>query len=250
MPENRKIIQIDEEKCDGCGLCIPACAEGALQIIDGKARLVEDRYCDGLGDCLGECPAGAIKIIEREAEPFDQAAVDRHLQKLRKEQSMDDGFSSVCAGTCPGARERDISAAKPESNTPVDEEREGAEPEPELGHWPIQLELVSPQSRFLKGKELLIAADCVPFAYADFHYRFLRGRSLLIGCPKLDDQEAFRKKLVDIFKYAEVKKITVLHMEVPCCHALSRMIHSALLESEIDIPVEETVIGVDGTIKQ
>ncbi len=242
----RKIISIDESKCDGCGLCIPSCEEGALQIIDGKAKLVKDIYCDGLGNCLGECPQGAIELIEREAEPFDEKAVDEHLEKLsqnRKEEAHLEGTVSC------GSREvRSInSPAEPEK---LNIEGGGAAPEAELSHWPVQLHLVSPEARFLKNQDLLIAADCVPFAFADFHRRFLAGRALIIGCPKLDDVELYHHKLVEIFKKNDLRSIQLVNMEVGCCFGLSRLVRSALQEAGVDILLKETVVGVDGSIKQ
>jgi ferredoxin len=235
MPAVRKIVKIDEEKCDGCGLCIPACAEGALQIIDGKARLVDDRFCDGLGDCLGECPRGAIEIIEREAAPFDEGAVKDYLKKQQE------------CSACAGMAERDLrGTADRQHETAVAD----ADEEAELTHWPVQLHLVSPQARFLQGRELLISADCVPFAFASFHPRLLRDKSLLVGCPKLDDVESYHRKLVEIFKYNDIPKITLAYMEVSCCFGLSRLVKSALAEAGCSIPVEEVIVGVDGSIKE
>ncbi len=242
----RKIITIDENKCDGCGLCIPSCEEGALQIIDGKARLVKDVYCDGLGNCLGECPQGAIKMIEREAEPFDEKAVEEHLEKLKREggSELDDKIR------CGGSATRDISRfSETEKKTEAVSDQQSAV-EAELSHWPVQLHLVSPEARFLQNQDLLIAADCVPFACADFHPRFLAGRALLIGCPKLDDVDTYHDKLVEIFKRNNLKSINLVHMEVGCCFGLSRLVHSALQEAGIEIPVTETIVGVDGSIRQ
>ncbi len=240
----RKIISIDESKCDGCGLCIPSCEEGALKIVDGKARLVKDIYCDGLGNCLGECPRGAIKLIEREAEPFDEKAVEEHLEKMQKEET---GKPEVQMASC-GAREIRGTGSPVEANTGSAAEPAAA-PEAELSHWPIQLHLVNPEARFLKEQDLLIAADCVPFAHADFHRQFLAGRALVIGCPKLDEVGAYHDKLVKIFKNNNLKSITLVHMEVGCCFGLSRLVHSALKEAGVDTPLNETVIGVDGSIK-
>lgn len=241
----RKIISIDEEKCDGCGLCIPSCAEGALQIVDGKARLVKDIYCDGLGNCLGECPQGAIEIIEREADPFDEKAVEDFLAKKKEAPEEEEAECGVCCGS---SVTRDVRAAKGDHSLPL-ASFPGDGPEAELSHWPVQLHLVSPQSRFLQGVDLLIAADCVPFAFADFHRQYLAGRSLIIGCPKLDDVEAYHQKLVEIFKNNSLKSITLVHMEVGCCFGMSRLIHTALEESGSDIPLEEIIIGIDGSIK-
>lgn len=242
----RKIIFVDEEKCDGCGLCIPSCAEGALQIVDGKARLVKDIYCDGLGNCLGECPLDAISIIEREADPFDEEAVEEHLATLENIISAEQ--ESDC-GVCCGSVEREISPPADLKKSDALPPGRAYEPEAELSHWPIQLHLVAPQSRFLKEADLLIAADCVPFAYADFHRSFLAGKALIIGCPKLDDVKAYQQKLVQIFKLNDLKSITLVHMEVPCCFGLSQLVKSALIEAGVDLPVAEVIVGVDGVIK-
>ncbi len=242
----RDIIEIDESKCDGCGLCIPACEEGALQVIEGKARLIKDVYCDGLGNCLGDCPRGAIEIVTREAEPFDEQAVEKHLKKHSGLEMAQSGQEACCS-------------SRPIDNIKKNRESDGVrkeiasnrdEPEAELSHWPVQLHLVSPQSRFLHDADLLIAADCVPFAFADFHHRFLAGKSLVIGCPKLDDVEAYHQKLVDIFKNNKPKSIHLVHMEVGCCFGLSGLVKSALREAGSEIALEETVIGVDGSIKE
>lgn len=244
----REIIEIDEEKCDGCGQCIPACAEGALQIVDGKARLVKDIYCDGLGACLGECPQGAIEIIEREAEPFDEEAVAEHLGRFENNTAEEpDEECSICCGS---TLTRDIAAGQGEKDQSIlTLSAEAPAPEAELSHWPVQLHLVSPQSRFLQGVDLLIAADCVPFAHADFHRNFLAGRSLVIGCPKLDDVEAYQQKLEKIFKENDLKSITLLHMEVGCCFGLSRLVKAALKAAGAEIPLEEIIIGIDGSVK-
>lgn len=240
----RKIIEIDEDKCDGCGLCIPACEEGALQIVGGKARLVKDIYCDGLGNCLGECPQDAINIIEREAEPFDEKAVEERLEMLDKENDqLKIKETPVCCGG------NLLEGLEKERTAPAGRV-DNYEPEAELSHWPVQLHLVSPEARFFHDKDLLIAADCVPFAYADFHRQFLAGKSLVIGCPKLDDVEIYHQKLVQIFKLNRLKSITLLHMEVGCCFGLSRLVNSALKDAGIDIPFKEIIIGVDGSIKE
>jgi NAD-dependent dihydropyrimidine dehydrogenase PreA subunit len=242
----RRIIKINEDKCDGCGLCIPSCAEGALQIVDGKARLISDRFCDGLGNCLGECPQDAIEMIEREADQFDEAAVEEHLQVLQHEAKP----VSPCA--CAGSMEqnlRETGARQGGQALPVHSEPDESL-EPELSHWPIQLHLVSPQARFLQGQDLLITADCVPFAYADFHRKLLKGKSLLVGCPKLDDTAAYQAKLTEIFKHNQISSITLAYMEVPCCFGLNQLVRTALKEAgRDDIDIEEVVIGVDGSVK-
>ena len=238
----RKIISIDEEKCDGCGQCIPACEEGALMIVDGKARLVKEIYCDGLGDCLGECPQGAITMIEREAAPFDEAAVEEHLKNLEQVEQQD-AKKELKMSSLP--------VAEPGFKAPIAEEAPVTEEnEAELSHWPVQIHLVAPQSNFLKNADLLIAADCVPFAYANFHRQFLAGRSLLIGCPKLDDVEAYHHKLVEIFKLNKPNSITVVMMEIGCCAGMSRLVQAAIKEAGIRVPYLEITVNVDGTIKE
>lgn len=246
----RKIISIDEDKCDGCGLCIPSCEEGALQIVDGKARLVKEIYCDGLGNCLGECPQGAIEMIEREADPFDEEAVEEHLKSFETADVVSDQAEEECGICCGSSLVRDLKHEKVEGREPVESAQKGYEPEAELSHWPVQLNLVSPESRFLQGSDLLIAADCAPFAYANFHQKFLVGRSLVIGCPKLDDVESYHQKLVQIFKLNKLKSVTLVHMEVGCCFGLSRLVKSALKESGVDTPLEEIIVNVDGTLKE
>lgn len=248
----RKIIQIDEDKCDGCGLCIPSCAEGALQIVDGKARLVKDVYCDGLGNCLGECPQGAIEMIEREADPFDEEAVEERLKVLETGKTEEKGEEAeeTCGICCGSAVIKDIKphAVREEDKLPL--AGQVGNLEPELSHWPVQLHLVNPESNFLKESDLLIAADCVPFAYADFHREFLAGHSLVIGCPKLDDVNAYHQKLVHIFKNNNLNSITLVIMEVGCCHGLSRLVQSAMQESGVSIPLKEIVVNIDGTVRK
>lgn len=240
----RKIIKIDEEKCDGCGLCVPSCAEGAIQIIDGKARLVSEIYCDGLGACLGECPMGAITIEERVAAAFDEKATEQHL-------AVKESTPSVAHG-CPSERVTQFEPEAPPSlvkdQSPVASPH-SASPRSTLAHWPVQLTLVPPKAPFLQGADLLLAADCAPFAYANFHQDFLKDHSLLIACPKLDNMEAHVKKLTDILQQSSVKSLTVLHMEVPCCFGLVFMAKQALQASGRDIPFRDVKIGIKGDIK-
>ncbi len=232
----RKIVKIDEEKCNGCGLCAPACAEGALQIVDGKARLISEKYCDGLGACLGECPQGAITIEEREGEDFDEEAVTRHLR-------AQEPVSAPLPCGCPSATVTQF------ERQGVTEVAPGAHRRSMLGHWPVQLGLVPPGAPFLDQADLVLAADCVPFAYADFHQDFLKDHALLVACPKLDDFEAHLKKLTDILRHSQVKSLTVVHMEVPCCFGLVQMVKQAVLASGKDIPFKEVTIGVKGDLK-
>ncbi len=237
----RKIITIDEEKCDGCGLCVPACAEGAIQIINGKARLVSEIYCDGLGDCLGECPQGAISMEEREAKPFDEKAVQLHLagRGLSKPAEQSVG--------CPGLAARQIEH-KP--NGVRDDSEQPRQVPSRLKNWPVQIHLMPVYAPYLNGAHLTIAADCVPFAYADFHRRFIDGRVVLVGCPKLDDASAYVEKLSQILSANDIIEIEVPYMEVPCCGGMARIIQAALAKSEKNIPVTLTRVGIDGSIQE
>ncbi|MGI6659964.1 MAG: ATP-binding protein [Dethiobacteraceae bacterium] len=234
----RAIIHIDEEKCNGCGLCIPSCAEGALQIVNGKAKLVADNLCDGLGACLGDCPRGALTIIEREAEAFDEEAVQQFL--TAQEQSAPQALTFK---GCPGSRARTLNA--PEAGEAGDD---GQEIPSALGHWPVQLSLVNPTAAYFQEADLLIAADCAPFAYADFHRHFLRGRALTIGCPKLDDAAFYVQKLAKLIHANNLKSITVVIMEVPCCSGLLGIIREAMRLAGASVPVEVVQISVDGKI--
>ncbi|MCF6096494.1 4Fe-4S binding protein [Thermovorax subterraneus] len=249
----RKIVHIDEEKCNGCGLCVPACAEGAIQIIDGKARLVSDKYCDGLGACLGECPRGAITIIEREAEEFDEEAVKEHMARSKSEPPVHThihhGFS------CPGSRVIDLkhsSDAKENVKVPEKSFSEGdisIRIRSQLSNWPVQLMLVPVEAPYFDGSDLLVTADCVPFAYPNYHLELLKGKSVVIGCPKLDDGNYYVKKLAEIFKRNDIKSVTVAHMEVPCCYGLVKIVEEALNLSGKDIPLNLVEIGIKGDRK-
>ncbi len=230
----RKIIRIDEEKCNGCGVCVPACVEGALQIIDGKAKLVSEIYCDGLGACLGECPQGAITIEERAAEEFDEEATKLHLEEKHTTEELPCG--------CPSAT---VTQFKRQETTGV-APREATNQQSMLGHWPVQLTLVPPTAPFLQGTDLVLAADCVPFAYAGFHQDFLKDHSLLVACPKLDDFQAHLEKLTDILRHSSVKSLTVVHMEVPCCSGLVYMARQAMQLSGKDIPFKEVTVSIKG----
>ena len=225
----RKIIEIDEERCDGCGECVPACAEGAIEVIDGKARVVAEKYCDGLGACMGECPNDALTIVEREAEDFDEVAVEEFLKE--KEQKQEKPLQTP---GCPSAQFQTIMPAA---------EQEGTS---SLTHWPIQIHLVQPQAPFLKGADLLVAADCTAFSCAGFHQDYLKGKVVLIGCPKFDDQEAYVQKFTGIFRSADIKSITVLVMEVPCCSGLPVIIQHAMKAAQKEIPMETVVISTRG----
>jgi Pyruvate/2-oxoacid:ferredoxin oxidoreductase delta subunit len=233
----RNIVRIDEKKCNGCGLCIPACAEGALQGIDGKARLVKDIYCDGLGACLGECPQDAITIIQREAEEFDEKAAEEHIKKSYSVPTVHHTHI-----TCPSVNAmRFEREPKEKITTKVSEKRQSR-----ISKRPYQLKLLSPNVALFENADLLIAADCVPFAYADFHQAMLKNRTLAIGCPKLDDATLYRNKLAEIFLMSNIRRITVVNMEVLCCFGLNRLIQEALELSGKSIPLRQETISIKG----
>ncbi len=246
----RKIVQIDEHKCNGCGLCVPACAEGAIKIEGGKARLAADNLCDGLGACLGECPQDAIVIVEREADEFDEAAVVRHLGKAspvepEAPRRPHHDHRAAHHGGCPGARV--ISFAPPATSSPA----EAAKRQPSmLRQWPVQLHLAPVNAPYFQGADLLITADCVPFAYAGFHSDFLAGKAVVIGCPKLDDNSFYREKLTELFRVSTINSITVLRMEVPCCGGIVMAARQALAASGKDIPFHEVTITIGGEVKE
>lgn len=243
MKVKRKIIQIDEEKCDGCGLCVPSCAEGALQIVDGKAKLITDKFCDGLGACLGECPNEALRVIERVAEDFDEVAVEEHLQEKREEETQEE---PVVACGCPSARMQSfgipkaapgLEPATAQGNTPS-----------ALSHWPVQIKLVPPFAPFLKGADLLVAADCTPIAYPNFHKDFLDGKVVMVGCPKFDEVQAYVQKFAEIFKMAGVKSVEVVTMEVPCCQGLPIIVKKGMELAGAKIPMTQVIISTRGEV--
>jgi len=267
----RKIIYIDEEKCNGCGLCVPSCAEGAIQVIDGKARLVKDQYCDGLGACLGECPMDALHIIEREAEEFDEAAAMAHVARTRGNKAAagmhqnhstghahkhEEGHSHECnhghhenhahhGGGCPGSRMRVL-----KQHTAAPEETGAGDISfslrSQLQQWPVQLTLVPVQAPYFKGADLLITSDCVPFAYPDYHPKLLKGKKVVVGCPKLDDLDSYIEKLTSIIKLNDLNSITVAFMEVPCCSGMVYAAEQAVRAAGSDIPVHKVRISLDG----
>lgn len=273
----RKIIKIDEEKCDGCGNCVPECHEGALQIIDGKARLISDLFCDGLGACLGNCPPGALTIEEREAEPYDERIVmayivkggenviKAHLEHLRDHEEFeyltqaleylrDNGIENPLTAKdleekkshfgCSGSQERIIETKENKSD-------EGGERISHLRQWPIQLHLVSPQAAYFRNSNLLLAADCCGFAYPDFHKDFLKGKSLAIACPKLDtNKQVYLEKLITMINDSNLKSITVLIMQVPCCSGLTQLAQQAVVHANREISINVVVIGIEGNILQ
>lgn len=249
----RKIILIDEEKCTGCGVCIPGCPEGALEIVDGKAKLVSDEYCDGLGACLKDCPEDAITIIEREADDFDEKAAVERLQRLRREKAKEAVEQDARKPFfCPSEKVMQFNRETSETTKAEATETSVAKGsgKSQLNHWPIQIKLVPASAPYLKDANLLIAADCVPFAYAGFHQEMLKGKVLLVGCPKLDDPNFYIEKLGQIFKENDIKQITTAYMEVPCCFGLNHLITKALEAAGKDIPVDEVTITIEGDMKE
>ncbi len=233
----RNIIRIDEQKCNGCGLCAQACAEGAIQIKDGKARLVSEIYCDGLGACIGHCPEHATTIEQRETHSFDEQATRQHLAGL-KEQEQDAAF------VCPGI------AAMQLPRSSQDSPAAAGDVSSQLRNWPIQLKLVSAHASCFEGAHLLLVADCVPFAAGDFHSRFLRGRSIMIGCPKLDDARFYVEKLAEILRANKPTGLTVVHMEVPCCHGLTGIAGQAVAKTGREMAFEDVTVGLQGNIER
>ncbi|MCF8112887.1 MAG: 4Fe-4S binding protein [Desulfotignum sp.] len=246
MKVMRKIIEIDDEKCDGCGNCVPSCAEGAIQIVEGKARVIADRYCDGLGACLGECPQGALNIVEREAEEFDEAAVLQLLEKQAKTEETDAGEPARTSGGCPSAAVKSFSTSLCDCANQAKTQKSGGPSA--LGHWPVQIRLVPAGAPFLKNADLVIAADCVPVAYPSFHKDFLAGRAVMIGCPKFDDAQGYVDKLTRVFKESGIKSITSVIMEVPCCAGLPAIVKKALENSGMDIPFSQVTVSARGEI--
>ena len=242
MKIRRTIVHIDEEKCDGCGLCVPACAEGAIRIVSGKAKLVADRYCDGLGVCLGKCPRGAISITEREADTFDESVVVSHLGTPNPE--IDTTTPLPCG--CPSTLVEIFDGAASREATGVLSGRSSGKSS--LSHWPVQIRLIPPGAPFLKGADILVAADCTPVACGGFHEDFLKGKAVLIGCPKFDDREEYVEKFARIFEKADLKSITVLIMDVPCCQGLPRILEKAMELTGIVIPMKTVTIGRDGRL--
>ncbi|MDO8302191.1 MAG: 4Fe-4S binding protein [Sedimentisphaerales bacterium] len=239
----RKIVKIDEEKCNGCGQCINACAEGAIALVNGKAKLVSETYCDGLGACLGTCPQDAITIESRAAEEFSEEEVAKHLQKTAKTQHTPVASPQSGGFVCPGTMTKKLRDQKAtETDTSL------AAVESQLTHWPIQLKLISPNAPYLKNADLLLAGDCVPFAMGNFHSTLLKGRCVLVGCPKLDDSQFYIEKFAQILKANNPRSLTVVHMEVPCCFGLKQIAEEAMKLSGVHIAIKDVTISLTGEI--
>lgn len=254
----REVVKIDEDKCDGCGLCVPSCHEGAIKIVDGKAKLVEDRLCDGLGACLGHCPQGAITIERREADEFSEEAVASHLKSKAHATT---GTPAAASGGCPGSAFRSLQPLPSGGSCPSSRFTQFRSPEAvpnsapsaaagtsELTHWPVKLRLMNPSAPVLRGASLLVAADCVPVAFPAFHSRMLRGHAVVIGCPKFDDVAAYTEKLAAVISGNELAEIVVAHMEVPCCTGLLTAVLEARRLAGGTVPIVDVVIGIQGHV--
>jgi Fe-S-cluster-containing hydrogenase component 2 len=245
----REIIVIDEEKCDGCGQCVPACHEGALEVVKGKVKLVAEKLCDGLGDCLGECPQGALQVVKQEADDYDEVAVEARIMEIQAKQAQAARVSpaaltqieTTAGQSCPSKRfvqlGQTTAAAGAAEDIPT-----------ELTHWPVQLRLLPPTAPVFKDASLLLAADCVPVAFPNFHQKLLRGKSVAVACPKLDDARAHLEKLTEIIRLNDLKEITVAHMEVPCCSGLLMMTLEARRMSGKSVPILDMTIGTQGEV--
>jgi len=234
----RNIVKIDQEKCNGCGQCVNACAEGAIEIIDGKAKLVNDIYCDGFGACLGHCPQDAITIERREAAEFDEEATKEHLAEYKGQPTKTDFV-------CPG-----LMATKLREKDEQDDSPKTAGCVSRLSHWPVQLKLVSPAALYFTNADLLLVADCVPFAMGDFHEKFLKNHSVVVGCPKLGDTGYYIEKLGEILKVNKINSLKVIHMEVPCCRGLTRIVQEAISKNKIEMTFEDVTIDLQGNVSR
>lgn len=236
MKAVRRIIKINEDRCDGCGLCAEACHEGAIAMVDGKAKLISDSYCDGLGDCIGECPRGAITFEERSADAYDEVTVKARMAEKKA------GAEPALACGCPGSMARSLPKEPTARSAP------SGDVASELANWPVQLRLVPVSAPYLKNASLLMAADCTAFAYPGFHTELLPGKVCLIGCPKLDDTEFYREKMTQIIRENGIRSIEIVYMEVPCCGGLVRLIRDAIADSKALVPLKLIKISVEGKI--
>jgi Pyruvate/2-oxoacid:ferredoxin oxidoreductase delta subunit len=232
----RNIVKIDEDKCDGCGLCVTACAEGAIEIIDGKAKLVSEIYCDGLGVCLGHCPQDAITIEKRESAEFDEEATNAYLAEKESAAKPKEQMPCGCPGTMAKQLDKKCDSADGDVSS-------------QLAQWPVQLTLLSPQAPYFKNADLMLTADCVPFAMGDFHSKLLKGKAIAIGCPKLDDSQPYIEKLAEIIKLNNLQSLTVVHMVVPCCSGLTFIAKEAIKLSGTAISFTDITIDLDGSVK-
>lgn len=238
----RRIIEINREQCNGCGACAAACHEGAISMIDGKAQLMRDDYCDGLGDCLPVCPTGAITFVEREAAAYDEKTVMENKRKMMQEKMKKEGMTLPCG--CLGSQTRRI-----EHTAYAEVEEENAKHVSRLSQWPVQIKLVPVNAQYFDGAKLLIAADCTAYAYAAFHEKFIRGHITLVGCPKLDDAD-YSEKLTEIIRDNDIKSVTIVRMEVPCCGGLETAAKKALQQSGKFIPWQVVTVTVDGRLRE
>ncbi len=242
----RKIIKIDEEKCNGCGLCANACHEGAIDIVDGKAKLMREHFCDGLGDCLPACPTGAITFEEREAPEYDEAAVKAAQSQNSQAHNSEPHAHAHMGGGCPGSMFRDLGGAEPDLGEDL-QPQTASRAVSRLMQWPCQIKLLPPKAPFFDGAKLLIAADCTAYAYANMHEEFMKGKVTMIGCPKLDEGD-YTEKLTAIIRDNDIKSVTIVRMEVPCCGGLQRAAETALKESGKFIPWQVVTISINGEI--
>lgn len=241
MKTRRKIIEIDEALCDGCGQCVIACAEGALQVIDGKARVISENLCDGIGACIGDCPTGALRIVEREAEEFDEEAVEHHLARNAAQTDNEAGQNGR---TCPSGQIRNLMPGQGQSS----ESASGNKIQTRLSHWPVQIRLVPANAPFLKGADLLVLADCVAVAYPTLHQDLLAGKAVMMGCPKFDDMDGYVEKFADVIKQAGLGSITIVTMEVPCCSGLPGIVRKGMEIAGSEVPMREVVVSAQGEI--
>jgi len=251
MKALRKIIQIDEELCDGCGQCVPDCAEGSLKIIDGKARLVADKLCDGLGACMGSCPTGALKIIERDADEFDEEAVEKYLAEEKKKaeakapETMDCGCASTHIQSFKSVSQESQPSSCQSANIPVDLSSAGSAVSA-LNHWPVQIRLIPAHAPFLQNCDLLVAADCTAVTVRNFQEKYLERKVVMMGCPKFDDAENYIERFSEIIATCNLKSLTILIMEVPCCSAMNVIIKKAIEKAGVNVPVEQITISTRG----
>lgn len=238
MKVTRKIIRIDEELCNGCGECVPDCAEGSLQIIDGKAKLVADKLCDGLGACLGSCPTGALKIIEREADEFDEEAVEAFLAKQEKKEMQQ------ILGGCPSAQLQSLQPASPCQSANKPSIQAGST----LTHWPVQIRLIPATAPFLENGDLLVAADCCAVSYPNIQQDYVAGRIVMMGCPKFDDQQLYIDRFTEIFQTRKINSMTILIMEVPCCSSMLQIVKKAYDSVKPDVDIRQVVISTRGEV--